>query len=362
MGANPGTIGASSNLEVEAAASGTATTGNKFIVNKVTGQVTIQDGTQGTGKVFTSDGNGAGNWAFPTAGVNLYNADGILTGNRTVTLGGKSLLFTDSQAGGPFMGLQNTSTSNLAYSAFGLRNDVGGTYFFLNSSTRTGDGGPNTTTLRNDAGGLRLLSSGSNGISIAGGTGAVTINAATTIQDGTQGAGKVFTSDANGTGSWVAPAAPAVASVYAFAATTTTTPRQSVPQSGGGTTAYEMTYQASNINTANAFVPATGRFTAPSSGFYVLYASTQFDNGLVAGQPNFLAAGLTIDKNRGLGSAARLAQTFYFPNALIVSATASTIVYLNAGDYISATVGAQVSSGSTFQVVSSSFYGYKIAN
>ena len=56
VGANPTTIGTNSNLEVEAA------NGNKTIVNKNTGQVTIQDGTQGNGKILTSDAAGNASW------------------------------------------------------------------------------------------------------------------------------------------------------------------------------------------------------------------------------------------------------------------------------------------------------------
>ncbi|MCY7356353.1 MAG: hypothetical protein LH609_02595 [Rudanella sp.] len=56
IGANAKTIGASSNLEVEAA------NGNKTIVDKATGQVTIKDGTQGANKVLTSDANGGSSW------------------------------------------------------------------------------------------------------------------------------------------------------------------------------------------------------------------------------------------------------------------------------------------------------------
>lgn len=56
IGANTSTIETISNLEVEAA------NGNKTIVNKATGQVTIQDGTQGAGKVLTSDSTGASSW------------------------------------------------------------------------------------------------------------------------------------------------------------------------------------------------------------------------------------------------------------------------------------------------------------
>lgn len=56
VGTNPTTIGTSSNLEVE------ATNGNKTIVDKATGKLTIQDGTQGAGKVLTSDANGLSSW------------------------------------------------------------------------------------------------------------------------------------------------------------------------------------------------------------------------------------------------------------------------------------------------------------
>jgi hypothetical protein len=57
IGTNPTTIEATSNLEVEA-----STAGRKVKVNKTTGQVTIADGTQGAGKVLTSDANGNARW------------------------------------------------------------------------------------------------------------------------------------------------------------------------------------------------------------------------------------------------------------------------------------------------------------
>ena len=57
IGTNPTTINAVNNLEVEA-----STAGRKTSIDKVTGQVTIADGTQKAGRVFTSDGNGAGSW------------------------------------------------------------------------------------------------------------------------------------------------------------------------------------------------------------------------------------------------------------------------------------------------------------
>lgn len=77
IGANPGTIGSSSNLEVE------ATNGNKTVVNKATGQLTIQDGTQGAGKILTSDANGGSSWVAPKSGKLIL---GTLPDNQTTPL------------------------------------------------------------------------------------------------------------------------------------------------------------------------------------------------------------------------------------------------------------------------------------
>lgn len=53
----------------------------------------------------------------------------------------------------------NKSNGTNAYAAYRLENDgAANTIFFLNSSTKTTDGGTNTATLRNDAGNLRLQS------------------------------------------------------------------------------------------------------------------------------------------------------------------------------------------------------------
>lgn len=60
IGTNPTSIGTNSNLEVEAA------NGSKVKVSSDTGKVTIADGTQGTGKVLTSDENGVGTWKEST--------------------------------------------------------------------------------------------------------------------------------------------------------------------------------------------------------------------------------------------------------------------------------------------------------
>ncbi|MGN7890332.1 hypothetical protein [Dyadobacter sp. 22481] len=79
IGTNPTTIEPNSNLEVEA-----STAGRKMKVDKTTGQVTITDGTQGAGKVFTSDAVGAGSWQ--AAGPSVY-VEASNTGAQTVVGG-----------------------------------------------------------------------------------------------------------------------------------------------------------------------------------------------------------------------------------------------------------------------------------
>ena len=52
--------------------------------------------------------------------------------------------------------IQNANSGSSAYSIIRLSNDVGSSAFFINSSTRTDDGGVNVLTIRNDIGSVRL--------------------------------------------------------------------------------------------------------------------------------------------------------------------------------------------------------------
>lgn len=79
IGTNPTTIEPNSNLEVEA-----STAGRKMKVDKTTGQVSIADGTEGAGKVFTSDAAGGGSWQ--AAGPSVY-VEASNTGSQTIVGG-----------------------------------------------------------------------------------------------------------------------------------------------------------------------------------------------------------------------------------------------------------------------------------
>ncbi|WP_353719497.1 hypothetical protein [Dyadobacter sp. 676] len=69
IGTNPTTIDPNSNLEVEA-----STAGRKVKIDKTTGQITIADGTQGEGKILTSDANGVARWQ-PAPGTSVIIGD-----------------------------------------------------------------------------------------------------------------------------------------------------------------------------------------------------------------------------------------------------------------------------------------------
>ncbi|MDR6459494.1 hypothetical protein J2786_002601 [Chryseobacterium vietnamense] len=80
---------------------GTTSPTNKLQIESTTsGALKIVDGTQGTDKVLTSDASGVATWkALPAApaSANIYNTDGTLTANRTVTQGANTLAFTGTQ-------------------------------------------------------------------------------------------------------------------------------------------------------------------------------------------------------------------------------------------------------------------------
>ncbi|WP_051350036.1 hypothetical protein [Dyadobacter alkalitolerans] len=78
IGTNPATIEPNSNLEVEA-----STPGRKTKIDKTTGQVTITDGTEGAGKVLTSDAAGGASWQNPLAGTMINGTTGEIVNFST---------------------------------------------------------------------------------------------------------------------------------------------------------------------------------------------------------------------------------------------------------------------------------------
>jgi hypothetical protein len=92
------------------------------------------------------------------------NTTGLITANGGV------IIPSNVNSPGSSLYLYNSNSGGSAYTSCILGNNTGNNFvMFLNSSTRTDDGGVNTATIRNDAGTLRLQSSVGTGISITSG-------------------------------------------------------------------------------------------------------------------------------------------------------------------------------------------------
>lgn len=105
--------------------------------------------------------------------ANTLAVTGTTTMSSTLTVNSDALINSNGNDGGRTVQVRNSNAGSAAYSIMALRNDNANTgcFWFLNSSTRTSDGPANCATLRNDAGALRLLSSGGNGLTINATTG-----------------------------------------------------------------------------------------------------------------------------------------------------------------------------------------------
>lgn len=64
----------------------------------IRGQLKVKDGTEATGNIFVSDANGIGSWVAPSniGTANIYNTDGVLGGNRTVSGNQNELDFSNN--------------------------------------------------------------------------------------------------------------------------------------------------------------------------------------------------------------------------------------------------------------------------
>lgn len=210
---------------------GTVNPSNKLDIRSTTnGALKIVDGTQGNARVLTSDANGVATWKdLPvSANTNIYNSNGTLTGARIVSQGNNSLAFISSATTGNnhFSVDGSTFSIDAAKDRVGIgtttpqnRLDLGpgnGKKLALWNSTA----GDDFYGLGNDANVLQLFAgatdtgsalmtlnkNGRVGIGTTAPTNVLdvrsTTNGALKIVDGTQGANKILTSDANGVATW----------------------------------------------------------------------------------------------------------------------------------------------------------------
>jgi hypothetical protein len=136
-----------------------------------------------TNQVWTANNNaGAGGWSNPQ---NIFNNNGTISSNRTVSLGTNSITFASSSGG--IFNIQNTNESSMNFlSASGVPSYSIG-----------------RSLLSNDAQDFFIYDAiaSANRFAISS-SGKVTIPNTLQITDGTQGAGKILMSDASGNASW----------------------------------------------------------------------------------------------------------------------------------------------------------------
>jgi len=121
-------------------------------------------------------------WTGSSNITNLGNINsGSITSFGNVNIGSSTLTtgvlavtgsatITQNTNGGHLYVHRNTNSGSSAYSGIFLQNDGAAVCaLFMNSSTRSSDGGTNNTTIRNDAGEINLQSAGGGGLNISGG-------------------------------------------------------------------------------------------------------------------------------------------------------------------------------------------------
>ena len=141
-------FGTSNTARITISGSGTISTNNN---NINAGSATIT--------ATTFSGALSGNATTATNANNLTGTPNIIVG--TITGSGQLNQITNNTDGGVGLNIKNNSSGSGAFSYLGIQNSEGtACSIFLNSYTKTDDGGSNTATLRNNAGDLRLAAAG----------------------------------------------------------------------------------------------------------------------------------------------------------------------------------------------------------
>ncbi|MCJ7933289.1 MAG: hypothetical protein MUW56_06530 [Chryseobacterium sp.] len=223
---------------------GTVTPTNKLDIRSTTnGALKIADGSQGANRVLTSDANGVATWKDLPANTDtsIYAGNGTLAGNRIVAQAGSTLAFTSSAA----TGTNHFSVDGSTFSVDAVTNRVGIGTTTPKNLLDLGSGSGKKLALWNSTAGddfygfgnaadvlqifagaaaagdalMTLNKNGRVGIGTTAPTNVLDVRSATNgalkLVDGTQGANKVLTSDANGVATWKDLPANTDTSIYA---------------------------------------------------------------------------------------------------------------------------------------------------
>ena len=300
---------------------------------EVNGTMKITDGTQGIGKVLTSDADGLVSWATPLALTLPYT--GTLTSTQTLFAisndGGNSISGYSPGAGN--VAVQGTTSSGTGIS--GSANAGTG----VNAYSNTGNAG---------------VFQSQTGLAIKTLGGGVELNGKIKIADGTQGTNKILTCDAAGLASWVTPAVvmpPVAAGFY-------------VQKSNSIQTIFNNNLVKIDFGTGasgqfgTGYNSSTSQFTAPATGYYQFNLTLNFMESFVAGTLNPIYIYLYKGGNAFY--------SYQFEHTTKMGSRGfSQMVYLLANDVIEVRVlnqsGTSIDvNGNSLLPAFSSFSGYKI--
>ena len=182
----------------------------------VAGQIKITDGTHGAGKVLTSDANGLATWTTPGSGSSNL-ADGTAVGNTNYWNGTDWVETSNLFSNGNNVGIGTTTPTSQfdimgnteSRSRFRYGTETAGLTIGNWSNEAYVYNELNTDLVfgTNNAARVRIKNDGNVGIGTDTPGAKLDVAGAIKITDGSQGAGKVLTSDANGLATWSAPAA-----------------------------------------------------------------------------------------------------------------------------------------------------------
>ncbi len=272
----------------------------------VAGTVKITDGTQGVNKVLTSDATGNASWkassgfTLPFSGSDAGSGTSFLVANSNGAFGANAI---SGQSFGTANGVQGLASGGKGI--FGSANSGTGVDAYSNSGT------------------AGVFTSNS-GLAIKTVTGNVEINGKIKIIDGTQGIGKVLTSDGGGLASWaLAPGSPS------FSASKTTS--NQLLANGG-------VFTKINFNTSSSvgisYSNVNSDYTAPVSGMYHFDVTLNFINQNLTPTTNN-SIFISLFKRLNPGDTGGALNNYEFTHTQpLHSESFSATVYLDAGDII----------------------------
>jgi hypothetical protein len=295
----------------------------------VSGNLRVEDGTQAAGKVLTSDANGVASWQTPTAGaetdpqvastisncVPKWNGtaltDGLIFDNGTnVGIGtlspagklhvqtsgtsgyaGHIILQAPSMVAGAstvLMSGKNTSTGNQAELRYTYNGDG-------STDNRYEFGFSNIQPFVSFTAGQRV------GIGTLTPSTKLDVVGQVRIQDGTQAAGKVLTSDASGVASWQTPTAGAETDPQVSSTSTNQIPKWN------GTTLTDGLVTDNGTNVGIGTTSPTGKLHVQTSG------TSGYAGHIILQAPSMIAGASTVlmsGKNTSTGNQAELRYTY----------------------------------------------------